>query len=392
MKLISNYLRLPVLVFLLICTPVYAQNSFQDFEAFQREQAEALEEFAEMDKEGMILDMQAFEEFEAEQKALFNAFREEMEERWGDFRERTQKNWTEYRKNGTVRWDVDFEDGNIEIEILAENDESEEELQKTVMEAILDLARSRGTRSEMPDDSEEVLDEPILTDLIDLGEADSIEELAEFLASKAKVEERNSARVRRIMQVNLSLVPDHIRTRAERFQKYLAENTARYDQDPALIMAIIHTESFFNPVARSHANALGLMQVVPTTAGRDAYRRLRNKDGVPTPELLYEPNSNLLFGCTYYNILTTQYIRGVNSPVVLDYLAISAYNTGAGNVARAYTGNTNIRQAVRKANEMTDQENYDHLVANLPYRETRNYLQKVTELRVKYQEWLSASQ
>ena len=374
---------------LFICFFLVTQSSAQTtFEEFQRQQQEALEEFAELDREGMILDQQAFEAYAAEQEALFNAFREEMEQKWGDFRARTEKNWTEYRQNGTVRWDVDFEQGTVEIEVLVEEGDTEETVREKLREAVVDLADSRGTRSEMPDDEEEVLDEPVLKDQIDLGDAESVDQLADKLAESAKVETRNSEQVREVMRVNLTLVPDHIRTRAERFQNYLVENTKRYDQDPALILAIIHTESYFNPVARSHANALGLMQIVPRTAGRDVYRRLRNEDGVPTPEFLYEPNNNLLFGCTYFDILMNQYIRGVDSPIVLEYMAISAYNTGAGNVARAYTGNTNIRQAVRIANEMSAQENYDHLVENLPYEETRNYLQKVTERRTRYHEWL----
>ncbi len=379
--------QITILTALVIALPLVALAQ-ETFEEFQAQQREVFEEFGQLDREGMIMDEQAFQEYRVEQEALFRAFRDEMEQKWGDFRERTNKNWTEYLQNGTIRWDVDFEEGKVEVEVLAEEGDTEETLRDKVREAVVTMAGSRGTRSELPDVTEEVLDEPILEDQLDLGEADDIEELARIVADEAVIEERNSQEIKRIMRVNLTLVPDHIRTRAERFQKYLAQNTERYDQDPALILAIIHTESFFNPVARSHANALGLMQIVPNTAGRDVFRRLRNEDGVPSPDLLFDPDSNLLFGCTYFDILTSQYIRGVNSPVVLEYMAISAYNTGAGNVARAYTGNTNIRQAAGVANGMSDQENYDHLIANLPYEETQNYLQKVTERRQRYQEWL----
>ncbi|MDG5767138.1 murein transglycosylase domain-containing protein [Balneolales bacterium ANBcel1] len=362
----------------------------QTFEEFQAQQREAFEEFSDLEREGMILDEVAFEEYRAEQQALFEAFREEMERRWGDFRERTKTNWVEYRSGGTVRWDVDFEEGSVEVEVLAEEGDTEEILREKIRESVVDLAESRGTRSEMPEDDEEIYEEPVLEGQLDLGDADDIAGLAQRAAEEAQLESRNSEEVRQILRVNLSLVPDHIRTRAEKFQKYLAENTGRYEQDPALILAIIHTESYFNPVARSHANALGLMQIVPNTAGRDVYRRLRNKDGIPSPDLLFDPNNNLLFGCTYYDILTNQYIRGVTSPRVLEYMAISAYNTGAGNVARAYTGNTNINRAVTIANEMSPEENYNHLIENLPWEETRDYLQKVTERRASYREWLSA--
>lgn len=387
MKQNHMYASTAILLLLFITGIASAQNTFDEF---QQQQQEALEEFSQLDQEGMVLDDMAFEQYRAEQEALFNAFREEMEQKWGDFRQRTQKNWVEYLQNGSVRWDVDFEEGTVEIEVIAEDGETEDDLREKIREAIVDLSTNRGSRSEMPDDSEEVLDEPVLSGQLDLKDADNVDELAREASDEAELHIKNSQQVRRIMRVNLTLVPDHIRTRAELFQQYLAKYTEQYNQDPALILAIIHTESFFNPVARSHANALGLMQIVPTTAGRDVYRVLRNKDGVPTPDLLFDPDNNLLFGCTYYDILTTRYIRGVESPVVLEYMAISAYNTGAGNVARAYTGSTNVRQAVARANQMTDQENFDHLIANLPYEETRNYLQKVTERRERYKEWLSS--
>lgn len=375
---------------IIICnTTAQAQTTFEEF---QQQQEEAFEAFEELDREGMILDQEAFAAYEAEQEALFQAFREEMEQLWGDFRARTEKNWTEYRENGTIRWDVDFEDGTVEVEVLAQEGETEEQLRTKIRDAVVDLSESRGTRSELPDDTEEVLEEPVLMNQLDLGEAETTEQLAEKLAGEAVLEERNSESPQYVMRINLSLAPDHIRTRAERYQQYLTENAERYGQDPALIMAIIHTESFFNPVARSHANALGLMQIVPATAGRDVYRRLRNQDGVPTPDFLYNPGNNLLFGCTYVDILMNQYIRGVTSPQVHEYLAISAYNTGAGNVARAYTGNTRIREAVAMANQMSEEENYEHLIANLPFDETRDYLQKVTERRLQYQAWLSGQE
>ncbi|WP_438886886.1 transglycosylase SLT domain-containing protein, partial [Bacillus cereus group sp. Bce002] len=49
---------------------------------------------------------------------------------------------------------------------------------------------------------------------------------------------------------------------------------------------MIKTESSFKPYALSWANAYGLMQVVPKTAGRDVFNLVKNKPGEPTPEYL----------------------------------------------------------------------------------------------------------
>jgi membrane-bound lytic murein transglycosylase C len=61
------------------------------------------------------------------------------------------------------------------------------------------------------------------------------------------------------------------------------------------------------------------------------------------------------------------------------YCVIAAYNTGAGNVARAFNKDrsTSIGKASKVINQMTPQQVYDHLVVNLPYDETKNYLKKV---------------
>ncbi len=58
---------------------------------------------------------------------------------------------------------------------------------------------------------------------------------------------------------------------------------------------------------------------------------------------------------------------------------IAAYNTGAGNVARAFNKDrsTNINKAAIVINSMSSQQVYDRLVKNLPYDETKNYYKKV---------------
>ena len=53
--------------------------------------------------------------------------------------------------------------------------------------------------------------------------------------------------------------------------------------DPPVVFAVIHTESYYNPKARSGAPAYGLMQLVPTSGGRAAYRYVYKKDQVLPP-------------------------------------------------------------------------------------------------------------
>jgi membrane-bound lytic murein transglycosylase C len=153
------------------------------------------------------------------------------------------------------------------------------------------------------------------------------------------------------------------------------------------VFAIVHTESYFNPLAKSPANAYGLMQVVPTSGGRDAYRRVHGKDGVPTAEYLFTPNKNVELGTAYMVILASNYFKGVDDEKTREYLTICAYNTGAGNVAKAYNGTFNIRKAIPDINKKSAEENYSHLIKNLPYKETQDYLKKVSDRKKMYEGW-----
>lgn len=106
---------------------------------------------------------------------------------------------------------------------------------------------------------------------------------------------------------------------------------ARHGVDPALVKAIIHTESAFNPSARSPVGAMGLMQLMPATA-RDM--------GVGNA---YDPAQNIEGGVKYIAWLKRQFSN-------LNHV-IAAYNAGLGNV-RKYGGIP-------------------------PFRETQNYVRSV---------------
>lgn len=154
--------------------------------------------------------------------------------------------------------------------------------------------------------------------------------------------------------------------------------------DAALVYAIIETESAFNPMAKSPIPAYGLMQIVPGSAGIDATEQLFGKGRVLAPSYLYTQDKNIEIGATYLNILYYRYLKGVNDPLSRLYCSIAAYNTGAGNVAKAFIGTTRLGAALPKINALSPQQVYDHLVQNLPYEETRHYLQRVVSRMDKY--------
>jgi hypothetical protein len=116
---------------------------------------------------------------------------------------------------------------------------------------------------------------------------------------------------------------------AERLVREAAE---RHHMDPALVRAVIETESGWNATAKSRKGALGLMQLIPTTAVRFGVNDA------------FSPQQNVDAGVRYLKTLLERYNGNLD-------LALAAYNAGEGAVDRAH---------------------------GVPaFRETRDYVQKV---------------
>lgn len=99
-----------------------------------------------------------------------------------------------------------------------------------------------------------------------------------------------------------------------RYRPLIEQAAERYAVDAALIRAVIKVESNFNPDAVSHAGALGLMQVLPRTAG---------DYGVDEPQQLFDPAINIAVGSRHLKRLLLKY-RNISR-------ALSAYHAGEGN-------------------------------------------------------------
>ena len=157
--------------------------------------------------------------------------------------------------------------------------------------------------------------------------------------------------------------------------------------DPALVFAVVQTESNFNPRARSSAPAYGLMQLVPSSGARAAYAFLFGKDEVVSADYLYHPPNNVLLGTGYLRLLMSRDFKDVRENSSRTYCAIAAYNTGPANVAKTFTGKRNIPEAVQVINSMTAEQVFSRLRSSLPYEETRVYVRTVTERMSMYNEW-----
>ncbi|KTG28862.1 murein transglycosylase [Idiomarina sp. WRN-38] len=185
-----------------------------------------------------------------------------------------------------------------------------------------------------------------------------------------------------VYEVTIPLVDEHKSLRKHQYSDYVIAAANRYNIEPELIYAIIETESSFNPYAVSHANAYGLMQVVPSTAGRDVFERIRKIPGQPTSQQLFDPAQNIDIGSAYLHILNTQYLKAVSNPNSREYAIISAYNGGAGNVLKTFSSNRS--RALQIINRSQPGLVYQSLTSKHPLAESRRYLEKVMYFKQNY--------
>ena len=98
------------------------------------------------------------------------------------------------------------------------------------------------------------------------------ERYADYLLGSAM--KKRTLGIRTIFFVDIPMVANHEDKRGYKYASIIRDASRKYGVAESLIYAVIKTESSFNPYAVSHANAYGLMQVIPATAGRDVYVRV----------------------------------------------------------------------------------------------------------------------
>jgi LysM repeat protein len=192
---------------------------------------------------------------------------------------------------------------------------------------------------------------------------------------------------RQVVTVKFKLVSNHLEIRARKFHPLVIRYAEKYILDPAVIMAIIHTESRFNPRAQSPTPAYGLMQLVPDSGASDAYRRVYGERRKLTAQYLYDPKNNIELGVAYFNILKNNYMKSIQDPASRTYCAVAAYNAGAANVGGAFIEKKSINLATPVINLMKPKAVYSHLVEELPFKESRKYVKKVINRRNIYRQW-----
>ena len=386
--------KLLLLSCFVLCFNMLQSQVESDFEKFKKEQEETIKAMQQSDSTFISSLEKEYQDYiKAEQEAYAN-FVKKMSNLWGSDNviESTNKEWVEYSDDGNSRSSVDFEKGEATIEIIItpEEEKSEVKLEKKVEEKIKELIVNRGKTKDYDTEKEKavplqetaILENQIQTPSGEVVTEDNIDESVKEIVNETKIEKKkitgDDGEKRQVVTVKLNLVPDHIRTRAEKYQNEVEKYCRKYDVDPAMAFAVMQTESSFNPKAKSYVPAYGLMQIVPASAGKDCAQSLKKPFSKPTANYLYEPENNIEMGVHYLHLLKKRYYTKVEDNDSRDLCVIASYNTGAGNVARALRGDTNIYKAIPQINAMSYEELFKYFEKKL-LPETQNYIRKVTE-------------
>jgi len=335
----------------------------------------------------------------------YNAYKEKVTQRWGDQAEMpSNEKFVDYDDDLNEKLVIDYELGEIRVEMLVDaNSEPDEEAVEKVLrrlesESVADtLAASELTRGMQVINNNKVLATFAPNTSVDELAAIAVEEEQVITAVAAPESDKGrtaskaaepSAADKRIKRYRIKLQGDNVyMQRAKQYEPQVMQHAAEFEVAPDLVFAITQTESSFNPLAQSPIPAFGLMQIVPTSAGLDVNRLVFDIPTMPTEDTLFDASQNIRMGAAYLHLLQTRYLSGIEHPESRLYAVIAAYNTGAGNVASVFhpQGKRQVSGAVKVINTLTPDEVYDRLYKDLPYEETRNYLQKVTTVLPQYQ-------
>ena len=360
-------------------------------------------------------------------------FKKAVEKKWDTYEESTSKSYVSYSKDLSSRTIVDFEKGEVTIELIVDEEDPKNDsydsnsdldlrlfttklklsskflsINPRLLNVLMMLVFQEDEDSNNDDSVKSSLTkglsillkekgddgEPILKDQLVDASGKAVETVGNTLGiakdlisdktKKVRMHFAKDGKKRTIISIKIPLSDNHMEKRRERYKELIEIEARRFNIPTEIALAIAETESAFNPKAKSHVPAYGLMQLVPKTGARDAYQWIYKKDKFISGRYLYKPRNNVELGCAYLSMIRHHYFSAIRDDELAYICAIPAYNTGVGNVSKALINKTNIREASKKANKMNKDELYDKLYSDLSSKEAKNYLKKVWTRKENY--------
>ena len=391
MRLFSTYTK-QVFIVLFMTTTLFSLDFDSEFAAAQEEMLEMEAEF----ERTKLAQQNEFKTYSETLQKEYDDYKNEINEFWRKPELSSKRKWVSYSEDKQSRSKVDFQNNVIIIEVIAPSQKKAEEKIKQRLGYVV----SKNTQEVVETDPLQrriaqlkrqipvVIDvKPILQNVIFEKQPtkNDVMQYTKNTVKKNKIKVRTSKlEHKNVYTMTVPLPKDTMLRKSKEYESEIVKNAQRFSIPIPLVFAIMHTESNFNPFAKSHIPAFGLMQIVPRSAGRDVYQYLFKKKGQPTASYLYNGANNIEMGSTYLYILYYRYLRKIKNPESRLYCSIAAYNTGAGNIAWAFTRKNNMNRAAPKINAMTPDEVYQHLLENLKYDEPKHYLRRVKKRMSAY--------
>ena len=357
-------------------------------------------------KEAEIAKMKAeFEQMKTTQNREFKDYKTQLEKEYATYKKElktywkkpelsTKKRWVSYSQDKQSRSKVDFENNSYTVEVIAKNlNDAKKRFQERISYAVskntkevvkTDPLQKRVAKISHTQDvvTSEVKATPILATVLfkKRPTQKDVKKYAQNTLKENKITTTPSKiEGERVYKVTVKLPKNSKIKLSQVYQSDVSKNSKEFEMPVALLFAIMQTESDFNPFAKSHIPAFGLMQIVPRTAGKDAFRFLKKRGNMPSATYLYDSSNNIEMGSAYLHILYYSYLKKIKNPRSRLYCTIAAYNTGAGNIAWAFTRTHNMNKAAPKINKLSADEVYDKLLSDLKYDEPKHYLKRVNK-------------
>ncbi len=341
---------------------------------------------------------------------------QQIEERWDRFYESTIEDYYVYSKDGRVRRRANFSDESPEkgfLEVAVVDAKSEKEAQKVLGKAVEKALREKTGKQELLKDQVQLNQQPLTKKNVRRRAKELKKQIQKttVLTKKGK---------KTVYSIKLKFVPDHVQQRAKIFFSSVKRHARKSKIPVKLVLAVMHTESNFNPHAcsgskkikkRGQCLAYGLMQLVPKSGAREAYKYIYKKDNfheLPVEQqkdYLFKPENNMTLGAAYLgkminndfaggmysgnpNDIKTFGVGAVDSLENRVILAAHSYNTGPGNSAKALMKITTIKRRyprpileviAKEANKLNVAELVHRLKTYSPWEEARHYVEKVNK-------------
>ncbi|MDC9727833.1 MAG: transglycosylase SLT domain-containing protein [Methyloprofundus sp.] len=393
------------LLLAVIVSPVVIADDFADFKAQELKAGSDFQMKTEQAFKQYQLELEAgFKDFQKTYLKESQKYSQKMTKQWGNYKESSKDTWVNYSQDGKIRESVNFATGEVEIEILVDKKTSTKQVVEQAKENVKKLLATTEKQAFENDvvakkvevalkKHASVVETAKLSDKVKvmaplvgaLKTADDlmVEQLAKEMTGSASTTERN-LKGKKLVKLSFK-IPSKLSNKAGQYSARVLEIAKKENVPVPLVYAVMETESNFNPRAKSHVPAYGLMQIVPRSAGKDATKYLFGKARVLAPSYLYNGDKNIEIGGAYLHILYHRYLRKIEDRTSRLFCAIAAYNTGSGNVAKSFVGSYNINKAAQKINKLSPRDVYRHLRKHLPHDETKDYIQRVARRMAKYQ-------